>query len=248
MNFYQHYNRLYASKDYRAEATVVLDLLTNGDGADCRRLLEVGCGTGNHSRAFAAHNISVTAVDTDEEMIASAQATGPHDGVTFVAGPVEQLPPDRFDGAAAMFNVVNYVTDRTFLISMFQAVASHLHPGSSFVFDCWNGVAALIDPPRNEVRDFLSDGWSYHVTMTAVTDPMRQLVEVSNEFDAEGPGGEAHHFSNRLIHRLWTPAELTDVAREAGFASVHFMRWMVPGEQASAEDWKIMAVARRVAA
>lgn len=221
----------------------MLDLLTDDSGHECQRLLEVGCGTGNHSRAFASHDLSVTAVDIDVEMIASAQAAGSHDRVAFIAGPVEQVSGDQFDGAAAMFNVVNYVTDRAALVSMFHAIAIRLRPSSSFVFDCWNGVAALIDPPRNEVRDFLSGGWSYHVEMTATTDPMRQLVEVRNQFEAEGPDGERHHFSNRLLHRLWTPAELTDVAMEAGFTSLRFMRWMLPNEQATAEDWKIMAIA-----
>ncbi|MEQ8707417.1 MAG: class I SAM-dependent methyltransferase [Rhodospirillales bacterium] len=244
MDFYQHYNRLYAAKDYVAEAAVVLRLLTDGSGQECHRLLEVGCGTGNHSRAFAAHNISVTAVDTDDDMIASARNAGPHDRVTFITGPVEQVPPGEFDGAAAMFNVVNYVTDRASLLSMFQAIVTRLHPSSSFVFDCWNGVAALIDPPRNEVRDFRSGGWAYHVDMRAVSDPMRQLVEVCNQFEAEGPDGEIQHFSNRLVHRLWTPAELTDIATEAGFASVRFMCWMAPDEAATDGDWKIMAVAR----
>ncbi|MCK7625252.1 class I SAM-dependent methyltransferase [Streptomyces sp. RS10V-4] len=41
--------------------------------ADCRRALDVGCGTGAFARAVASRGIEVDAIDTDGEVIAAAR-------------------------------------------------------------------------------------------------------------------------------------------------------------------------------
>lgn len=240
MGFHDHYDRLYAAKNHAGEAACVLGLLGLRAGA---RLLEVGCGTGLHSRVFAGAGLEVTAVDTDAAMIARARTAGI--GADFHALPVEELDDREFDGAAALFNVANYITRRDALVSAFTGIARRLLPGAGFAFDCWNGIAVLADPPRNEVRWVESDGWRYEMDIAAEMDAMHQTARIRNRFTAVGPAGEREAFSHDLVHRLWTPAELRDALGEAGFAEVEFLRWMQPGDPAGAADWKMLVHARR---
>jgi SAM-dependent methyltransferase len=242
LGFHDHYDRLYAAKDHAAEAACVMGLLGLKGAA---RLLEVGCGTGLHSRAFAAAGLKVTALDTDAAMIDRANAAGID--ADFMAVPVEELDARAFDGAAALFNVANYITRRPALISAFRAIAARLEPGAGLAFDCWNGAAVLADPPRNEVRLVESGGWRYSIEISAETDAMRQSSYIRNAISAEGPAGERETFGHDLVHRLWTPAELRDALGEAGFARVEFLRWMQPGQPATAADWKMLVHARKAA-
>ncbi|MEQ9326674.1 MAG: class I SAM-dependent methyltransferase [Rhodospirillales bacterium] len=240
MGFHDHYDRLYAAKDHAGEAACVIGLL----GLRARaRLLEVGCGTGMHSRAFTGGGLEVTAVDTDAAMIARARAAGI--GADFHALPVEDLDSREFDGAAALFNVANYIVRRDALVSAFTGIARRLLPGAGFAFDCWNGVAVLADPPRNEVRLVESGGWRYEIEISAEMDAMRQCARIRNAVTATGPGGVREAFGHDLLHRLWTPAELRDALMEAGFAETRFLRWMQPGHPATAADWKVLVHARR---
>jgi hypothetical protein len=50
--FHRYYDRLYASKDYAGEVATVLAAAEARFGR-VQSVLEVGCGTGNHSREFA---------------------------------------------------------------------------------------------------------------------------------------------------------------------------------------------------
>ena len=242
MGFHDHYDRLYAAKDHAGEADVIRRILGLDAGY---RLLEAGCGTGRHSRAFATAGISVAAVDTDTEMIAQAMAASPGENPVYHAGTVASLADGGFDGAAALFNVANYVTSRNLLRDLFASISERLKPGAGFTFDCWNGVAVIADPPRNEVRSIEADGWSYRVEITADTDFMRQTSHIRNAFEATGPSGERETFTHDLTHRLWTPADLRDALTEAGFGRIDFLRWMQPGQPATMADWKMLVLARK---
>jgi SAM-dependent methyltransferase len=128
--------------DALADRGVDLDAL-----ADPERLLEVGCGTGEHTRRFAARGLDVTAVDPHEEMLAVAREKCA--GVEHVApaggdGGVEfrrtGLPDpdlggaDPFDAAVAVRGVVNHLPPGD-LDPALAALYDRLRSGGVLVFD-----------------------------------------------------------------------------------------------------------------
>jgi len=61
---------------------------------------------------------------------------------------VQNLKENNFDMAIAMFNVVNYIENQADLNTFFRAIADKLEKKGMMVFDCWNGIAAVLDPPK----------------------------------------------------------------------------------------------------
>jgi SAM-dependent methyltransferase len=88
-------------------------------------------------------------------------------------GAVEDSPDEPYDLAAAMFNVVTYVPDVAALERFFGAVSRRLKPGASFVFDAWNGVAALRDPPRDRTTVVETETHRIKADLHCRVDPMR---------------------------------------------------------------------------
>jgi SAM-dependent methyltransferase len=137
------YDAIQSEWDYDRDAAFAFDALADraadSDGAAPERLLEVGCGTGEHTRRFAARGLDVTAID-------------PHEGTLDVArekcagldGRVEfrrtGLPdPDLggagpFDAAVAIRGVVNHLAPAD-LGPALAALGDRLRPGGVLVFD-----------------------------------------------------------------------------------------------------------------
>jgi ubiquinone/menaquinone biosynthesis C-methylase UbiE len=113
------YMRILESAPYRYDAGIrllslgriaalyeeVAELVVHGRRA--RHVLEIGCGTGNLTRALLARGATVTAIDTNPEMLAIASAKlGPAGGrlefreMTAVEI-ADRFPPGSFDAVAA---------------------------------------------------------------------------------------------------------------------------------------------------
>lgn len=68
----RYYDLLYATKDYAKEAAYISGIVKrHGPGA--RTLLDLGCGTGVHSCAFARAGYQVVGVDRSETMLERAR-------------------------------------------------------------------------------------------------------------------------------------------------------------------------------
>jgi len=223
-----YYDKLYADKDYAHEVAVILEIF----GKKPRRVLDVGCGTGNHAFLLAEKGIKVHGIDPDPDMIEVArQKCGPDSPLTFSRGDVSRLgllDLASFDLIISMFNVVNYIMDMAGLLDFFSGIYRGLAPGGVFIFDCWNGIAALIDPPHSREGSFPR------------TDRMNQQTIVDNRASIDG-----REISFTYTHRLWTPVCLEGLLALAGFQSVEVSAWMKPGEPSAEEVRRIMFLCRK---
>ena len=71
----------------------------------CRRVLEIGCGTGRLARALAARGAVVTGIDASPEMIRLARSRAPaHSALEFICGDfsVHPLGPGLYDGIVSV--------------------------------------------------------------------------------------------------------------------------------------------------
>lgn len=222
--FWKHYDRMYAGKYYAGEVSTIQPLL-----GGAFTLLDAGCGTGEHSRQFANRMVSVIGCDTDCAAVGIAVAKGIR-GARFECRSVETLGYKGFDAAVSLFNVVNYILTGDCLASFFAAIHRRLKPSSVFVFDCWNGEAVRVDPPRIK-RTAIStltptwDGDIIHMRLDACVD------------------GEA--FVHEYDHRPWTPGGLHGALQDAGFVNIVIARWMQPAIAATIADWKIMFICEK---
>ncbi|OYR83762.1 SAM-dependent methyltransferase, partial [Halorubrum distributum] len=66
------YDAIQSEWEYDRDVAFVFDALADR-GVDPERLLEVGCGTGEHTRRLAARGLDVTAIDVHEGMLGVAR-------------------------------------------------------------------------------------------------------------------------------------------------------------------------------
>ncbi|ELZ58569.1 MULTISPECIES: class I SAM-dependent methyltransferase [Halorubrum] len=145
------YDAIQSGWEYDRDVAFVRDALADR-GVDPERLLEVGCGTGEHTRRFAARGLDVTAIDVHAGMLAVARekcdgavAGGDRTGGAAESGgavafrhtglPDPDLGDDGpFDAAVAIRGVVNHLSPSD-LDPAIGALREALRPGGVLVFD-----------------------------------------------------------------------------------------------------------------
>ncbi len=105
------------------------------------RLLDLGCGTGEHSRFLAEKGYEVVGIDSSDAMLQKAREGGPFPRVTFLDGDIVQvasLVEGVFDGAICLGNTLPHVRDRGALDNFFAGLRLHLRDGAPFLLQILN--------------------------------------------------------------------------------------------------------------
>jgi SAM-dependent methyltransferase len=245
--YYTCYDLLFTEKDYRHEAETVLGIARSLTGKSPKTILDVGCGTGNHSMVFS-EIAKVVGIDIDPGIIEIAQAKVPAERTTgpeFRCIDVGDLDRDGFDLAVSLFNVVNYIRSFDGLHGFFREIAKRLNCGGVFVFDCWNGVAALRDLPKIKESTIEVQEKRIHVRTVPTVDLMMQKVTVDNEVTISSENSRNQMFTFQYMQTLWTQMILAEALSMAGFSVERVVRWMMPDVEAEHDTWKIMFICRR---
>src|SRR5689334_16086798 len=156
------YDHLYSDKDYNQECELVDRLLrTYGDNS-VQKLLDLGCGTGNHALPLAQRGYEVVGVDRSAAMLEWARqkaAAGRINGQAkyyqddICSFQVEQ----SFDATLMMFAVLGYQLENRQVLAALQTARKHLRPGGLFIFDVWYGPAVLREGPSERVKVIPTD-------------------------------------------------------------------------------------------
>jgi SAM-dependent methyltransferase len=125
------YDAIQSDWDYEQDISFLLGVLEHHAVAG-GRLLEIGCGTGEHTRRLVDEGFEVTALDKHEGMLSIARDKCDAEFRR------EALPDlslkDTFDVAVAIRGVVNHLSPDE-LSPAIEVVASRLGHGGVFVFD-----------------------------------------------------------------------------------------------------------------
>lgn len=243
------YDTLYEEKDYEGECNLIEHALAEHGAAGSRRILDLGCGTGNHVLPLARRGHVVTGIDRSSDMLARARAKAAKAAVavTFHQGDIRAIDlGSRFDIVLMMFAVLGYQQENADLKAALGTVRRHLEPGGLFVFDVWNGPAVLTDRPRERVRT-IRDGDTRIIRLTRTElDTVGQCCRI--HFDLlrlEGDRVAAEQHEEHVM-RFFFPLEL-DLALDRYGLALETLRAFpdydaVPDERA----WNVIGVARAV--
>lgn len=110
-------------------------------GGPSRRILDLGCGPGEHARFLAARGFEVVGVDSSPSMLQRAEAGARSSSVRFVSGDLadlDRLVSGPFGGAICVGNTLPSLRTRDLLSRMLRALRDLLLPGGTIVFQLLN--------------------------------------------------------------------------------------------------------------
>jgi SAM-dependent methyltransferase len=117
------------------KVTEISEFVRRLQGEGCRRVLEVGAGTGQDSVVLASAGLEVTATDMSPDMVAYCQAKGLDAHVMDFSQP--SFPPGSFDAVYAM-NCLLHVPNAE-LPGVLDSVRRLLRPGGLFFLGVYGG-------------------------------------------------------------------------------------------------------------
>jgi SAM-dependent methyltransferase len=239
-----YYNALYREKDYAGECDYLKALWEKFSGVPVRSVLDLGCGTGNHSYILAKKRYHVFGIDRSQEMLAYARKK-----MGLLPNPTQLMAADlsnfklnrTFDAVISMFAVVGYLTDNKQLCSLFASAHDHLNAGGLFIFDVWYGPAVLRQSPEN--REITVDEKQGKFRRRAVPsmDYSKNVVQVDyilSTFENQPIIKESHRMRYFFIPELTLLADLHNFSLQAVYS---FLSFDNPGES----DWNITVVLKK---
>lgn len=242
------YDAIYRSKDYKSEVDLIERIFADHGLHGRQRVLDLGCGTGNHALSLAARGHSVIGVDRAPGMLARARTKASEAGIGRVAfhdGDIRELDLEqRFDAVLMMFTVLGYLTEEADVLAALKTVRGHLEPGGLFVFDVWNGPAVLADRPgAREVR-VTEDAVQVTRKTSARLDVAKHLCHVHFDLERAGAGDSVERWPEDHTLRYYFPDELEELLWNGGLKLLNLRSFPNIEKPADERAWNVIGTAQ----
>lgn len=207
-----------------------------------RRILDLGCGTGNLTMPLAERGYKIMGVDLSKEMIevAKGKAVAAGAEITFSVGDMRSfyLPGEPFDTVISGCDVLNYLTCEADLVSTFSAVHKLLCSGGLWFFDL-NSAYKLRQIYGNESYADLQDGFVYFWDNSY--DDSHDICTMDLTFFVQTGEGLYERRMERHRQKLWMPEKVRELCGAHGF-SLHACYDFLTFEPCSAEShrWQLV--------
>ena len=188
-----------------------------------RRVLDLGCGPGEHARRLAVEGFEVVGVDASEAMLAQATAEPVPDNLRFVRGDLREIATvteGSFGGAICLGNTLPHLLERDDLLRMARGLRERLLPGAPLLLQILNYDRIFARGERSLPINFRPDPQGELVFVRLMTPqedgtvlfhPMTLLLR-----PGEDPPVQLHH-AREVRLRGWKRADVENVLAEAGF-------------------------------
>lgn len=196
------------------------------------QVLDLACGTGRHSLAFAARGFDVTGLDYSKPFLRDAQrkACVARLTVRFVHGDMRNLRPhfaaNTFDLAVCLFTSFGFFARRSDDLKTLRAVYRVLRPGGAFVVNTVNGAGVV-----KRLRSPISVGSEpmpnvFVIDQARYNASTRQTLTTWTVIDARHPRSRVIRKTFRV--NVYSHAELKAFLTRAGF-KIESVWGMLPG-------------------
>lgn len=156
-----HYHKLYGYRDAAEASEFVDELIRRLRPRPASAVLDLGCGTGRHSRHLASRGFRVTGIDLAARSIAEARRHA-RPGLRFIRGDMRvPFGRNRFDCVFSFFTSFGYFDEPTDHLTVVRNIARSLRTGGTLVLDYLNGHHAEMHLNREETRHL--DGVTYRI-------------------------------------------------------------------------------------
>lgn len=214
------YDLIHGGKKYSSDIDFLKNALQDYHVSTSREILEVGCGTGNHTLLLAQIFERVVASDIDPEMLErTKKKLAAHNILNVELCDLYQedspFKAHVFDLGCSFFNVINYIKDPEALESFFLMLAAHLRKDGLFIFDCF-GDDKFQESIYEDVSYYQKVGSSEKVRREICSeyDAKRQILSLKEAYFVEG---KQHQVEGFCEYKLWKRSHLFSVLSSCGF-------------------------------
>lgn len=131
--FADYYDLIYSFKDYTKETKFLLQLVKKYKIKN-KKILEIGCGTGEHAVYLKKKGFDIVGVDLNREMLKVARRKSK--SIKFLQGDMRTFNlKKRFDVVICLFSTIHYNQSYKELEKTLKNFHSHLDEGSLLIFD-----------------------------------------------------------------------------------------------------------------
>jgi SAM-dependent methyltransferase len=243
------YDVVYRDKDYVAECEMIHRAVQEyGDGG-VRRILDLGCGTGNHAVPLAQRGYEVAGVERSPNMLAHARSKAAKAAlpspVVFHQGDIRSVElGQHFDAALMMFAVLGYQQENADVLAALRTARRHLRPAGLLIFDVWYGPAVLRERPSQRVKVTPTPEGKLLRAASGEVDSRRHLCTVNYLLWHVTRGKDVAETQESHTMRYFFPRELELFLQCAGLDLRRL--GVFPEFQREPDDttWNVLAVAR----
>jgi ubiquinone/menaquinone biosynthesis C-methylase UbiE len=133
------YDKIWGKYDYDTDVKFLDGLFKKHR---CRKIIDVGCGTGNHATRLNSLGYEITAVDISPAMLKIAKSKIKGNRIKIKQGDMKKLasifPEERFDGAILLGQVSHHLSTDKETRTFFKGVHKILRKNGLFVFNAKN--------------------------------------------------------------------------------------------------------------
>ena len=179
--------------------------------------LDIGCGGGWFTRAFARQGYLMTGMDVSAEMLNAAQAAALKAGIKgeYLLGDIAKMKlPRRFDFATAINDCINYIP-KDKLLPALKNIHGALKKGGVFLFD----VSSPCKFTR-KVANTVSVDDRDEVTSLAFNRMDGDKVTLDVTVFEREPSGKYVRLDETHVQYVYTEEELLTALQTAGFTPV----------------------------
>ncbi len=242
------YDWLYRDKDYGAECELIQNTVRLYATGTAERLLDLGCGSGNHLLPLARAGWSGVGVDRSEAMLAHARRKAEEmtvsDRVAFVCADIRDFrSPEDFDAALMMFAVLGYQIETDDVLNALRTARAHLRHGGCFIFDIWYGRAVLHQLPSDREKTVKTDEGKVTRFASSTLDAGSHTCRVDFHLEWTRAGQVREYAEERHTVRFFFPKEIELLLDLAGFEFRQLRDFSAPDREPTLATWNALVVA-----
>lgn len=243
----RYYDLIYGPiVDYRRECDLLERAWESHANRKVERIMDLGCGTGNHALVLASRGYTVLGIDLNEEFVSVAR--GKTEGLEvaprFRVGDMRDPPVEGpFGAIISMFGAFSYLP-RGDAPEALRTLAYLLEPGGLLLFEWWNAAGAIdghkdwLEREEDDLR-LVRLGESRVRAEEGVLDINLKHIVIRGERVEEV-------FTEHHPTALYAMEEMGALLEGAGLEPVAMLDWTRKSlEPPKSDDFRVLAVARR---
>ena len=213
------YDSLMSDVDYSGRCEYLTELFKKY-GKMPTLMLDLACGTGGFSNAFAKKGVEVIGVDISEDMLSKARENSYNEGtdVLYLCQSAEEL--DLFgtvDGAICCMDSLNHITDFDSVKKAIKNVSLFLEKGCLFIFDLNTEYKHRHVLGNNT---FVIEQDDVYCVWQNSFDEETLTTDISLDFFTATEDGLYERTCEDFSERAYTENEIDSILKEAGLEKI----------------------------